>query len=136
MRLTDPTDLLRSVSSQRYEDLLKACRTGVARRKLAPRPSKSANGSNDGVADPVAYVEPSLAQPLAHSEGMVSDREPKRLGSGQRNAISSRIYKLGDFVDTDAVRLHLNTWVRWYQTISNQSCADHTRFLYPTKPYR
>lgn len=101
MTLTDPRELLQDVSEKEYNRCRETCRSWYA----------GTNGSS--AIEPVLeaglpeYVEPNFLPNMPES----TDGDTVRLGteaSLPKNAaighISSRVYRMGDFVDTDAVR--------------------------------
>lgn len=92
MKLTDPCELLRYIPQETYENYLALCK----RLKAGPR---SKFPEQD--AGPI-YVEPSLLVSTASSGQIagvadLTDRAPWKV-------IEGKAYKMGDYVDTDAVR--------------------------------
>ncbi|KAK1573053.1 aconitase [Colletotrichum navitas] len=105
MTLSDPTDLLRDVDEAKYDDLLQRCKAWRNRNSIAP-PTKHAHGDvQDG---DIEYVEPVLTAVAVHQsvvqlaqEGPASKTTGVRLD--ETNVFQGRVFKMGDFVDTDAI---------------------------------
>uniref|UniRef100_C9K7B9 Aconitase AMT8 n=1 Tax=Alternaria alternata TaxID=5599 RepID=AMT8_ALTAL len=98
MTLTDPCDLLNDVSETTFKEYLARCKVarGGSESKLAG--GKQANN--------VQYIEPCLLGENARSaEGEVPALEAAAvsLDDARLGSINSRIYKLDDYVDTDAI---------------------------------
>ncbi|KAL3444271.1 aconitase iron-sulfur domain-containing protein [Aspergillus insuetus] len=105
MRVTDPRRLLSQISTERYKTLLEQCRqTRQSSVTTTRQPTKIASQQTRPVSPMPAYVEPYLsAQPTP-----ASARHPQYEGqpsndNGQSDIITSKVYLLGDFVDTDAI---------------------------------
>ncbi|WYZ36326.1 hypothetical protein EsH8_XII_000076 [Colletotrichum jinshuiense] len=105
MTLSDPTDLLQDVDEARYKDCLQRCKAWRNRKTIAP-PTKHAHGDvQDG---DIEYVEPALTAVAVHQSVVQLTQEgaASKTTGGQldgTNAIQGRVFKMGDFVDTDAI---------------------------------
>ncbi|PYI32536.1 aconitase family protein [Aspergillus indologenus CBS 114.80] len=107
MQLTDPRPLLQQVSVERYQTLLASCR----RMKAEPRGKlrdRLKNNTSPVVAPPMPpVVEPylSVRNPAAtpSTKTLSSELEQTQFNSAPAEVLRSRISRLGDFVDTDAI---------------------------------
>ncbi|PYH82676.1 aconitase iron-sulfur domain-containing protein [Aspergillus uvarum CBS 121591] len=107
MQLTDPRPLLQQVSVERYQTLLASCR----RMKAEPRGKLRdhlKNNTSPVVTPPMPpVVEPylSVRNPAATPSKTtpVPDLEQTQSNSAPAEVLRSRISRLGDFVDTDAI---------------------------------
>lgn len=118
MVLEDPTDLLKDVSEARYIECLQAC-TSWRRR---PNKSTSRLGAGpgpepDGNPQRLEYVEPNLA-PKAREESSEGNTSNAQTSLGEHDGdglvphrvlstIRGKVYRFGDFIDTDAVSSHI-----------------------------
>lgn len=108
MTLSDPEDLLRDVDEARYNECLRQCKAWRNRDNVALQtPQKTHDDSQDGE---VEYVEPELtAETDQPGKAQLGEKDTTAgTTSGQpdgTNAIRGRIFKMGDFVDTDAVSI-------------------------------
>lgn len=87
MTLTDPAELLNDLSVTTYQDFLS--RIPSRKRKVAP------------TSEEIQHAEPRLlhsAVPISVSRASVPDASQRKL-----RPIRSAIYRIGDYVDTDAV---------------------------------
>ncbi|KAL3472877.1 aconitase iron-sulfur domain-containing protein [Aspergillus californicus] len=103
MRVTDPRPFLSQISPERYQMLLDKCRRWKATEGAAGRnPAKASKQYTRPIPTMPAYLEPSLvgpplpAGPQPETSHGINTRESDK-------AISSKVYALGDFVDTDAI---------------------------------
>ncbi|KAL3485306.1 aconitase iron-sulfur domain-containing protein [Aspergillus germanicus] len=106
MRVTDPRPLLSQISPERYQRLLEQCRqTRKSTVTTTRQPAKIASKLTRPVAAMPAYVEPYLSvQPTPASASYPRYREYQPSNTdGQSDIITSKVYALGDFVDTDAI---------------------------------
>lgn len=112
MTLCDPADLLRDVDEARYNECLQQCMAWRNRGNVAPQ-TKPARGDLQQEGD-VEYVEPVLRaerdQPGQAQPGENDTTTADETGGGRldgTNTIEGRVFKMGDFVDTDAVSIFL-----------------------------
>ncbi|KAL4865743.1 hypothetical protein BDV12DRAFT_174005 [Aspergillus spectabilis] len=105
MRVIDPRPLLNQISPQRYQTLLDKCRDWKMAGGAASRhPAKVANQRIRHTPPMPAYVEPYRSfqvPPLLNAPR--SERVHEKTSNGRDETINSRVYALGDFVDTDAI---------------------------------
>lgn len=96
MSLTDPRPFLAEIDPQNYITLLKSCQKPQKPKQIDTPPEKSPR---------VEYVEPNIVQGPHNKDfyGVMTSGE-----TVERSPISAvvtgKVYSLGDFVDTDAVR--------------------------------
>ncbi|KAL3429899.1 aconitase iron-sulfur domain-containing protein [Aspergillus tetrazonus] len=109
MRLTDPRPLLSQIPPERYQMLLDKCRDWRTAGPAAGRhPAKIAIANQRTKLAPTfpAYVEPyrSFQPPVPPSlDQPQSIKDDGKTGSGEDGIITSKVFALGDFVDTDAI---------------------------------
>nr|WOZ30804.1 McfD [Coleophoma empetri]BAN91491.1 putative 3-isopropylmalate dehydratase [Coleophoma empetri] len=105
MQLTNPAALLAQVSPDRYKSLLESCQN-YKNRTQKVRSSKKPNVRNTVSVMP-PYVEPHLyAGQTLTSKDIIEihpTAEVRQETSGASNIIESKVYAVGDFVDTDAI---------------------------------
>lgn len=94
MTLTDPQKFLAKVDSNHFHSLLGKT-SNIQEQTLAPAAVKS-------VKTPIRYVEPHLT-PLNALQDADVPVKIRTTEARPRTVLRSRIYALGDFVDTDAV---------------------------------
>ena len=93
MKLTDPTELLAEVSVERYNELL-----AVAKARGA---KKSETSSSKPASKLLEYLEPNFT--FGDPAALAAPAEVSQDVGGSQQVIKSKVYALGDFVDTDAV---------------------------------
>ncbi|KAL4789412.1 aconitase iron-sulfur domain-containing protein [Aspergillus venezuelensis] len=109
MRLTDPRPFLSQIPPERYQTLLDKCRDWRTAEPAAGRHlAKIAIANQRKKAAPTmpAYVEPyrSFQSPVSPSLGPPQTTEDHGKTSNRESGIiTSKVYALGDFVDTDAI---------------------------------
>ncbi|RDW80791.1 putative 3-isopropylmalate dehydratase [Coleophoma crateriformis] len=104
MQLTNPAVLLAQVSPDRYKSLLGSCQSYKNRTQRA-RASKKPNFRKTVPLMP-PYVEPHLypgPSLTGKGNGIHTAAEAGRETGGTINVIESKVYAVGDFVDTDAI---------------------------------
>ncbi|KAL0941577.1 aconitase [Colletotrichum truncatum] len=103
MTLSDPTNLLREVDETRYNEYLQKCKAWRNRQNVVPPKKPVQSGSQDS---DVEYVEPGLKPVQAQQTRTQSSPRAtasETTGGGLDNIIQGQIFKMGDFVDTDAI---------------------------------
>nr|QIW91870.1 HtyD [Phialomyces arenicola] len=105
MTLTDPRSLLSQVSVERYQMLLENCRRSKT-KGLNLRHRKINSVQNSVPGSMPSYVEPYLSlrtAPALSNLQSGAERGIEQKTSGSVDVIKSKVYALGDFVDTDAI---------------------------------
>ncbi|KAL2797328.1 aconitase iron-sulfur domain-containing protein [Aspergillus keveii] len=106
MRVTDPRPLLSQISTERYQTLLEKCRQTKRSSVAASRqPAKIASQQIRPVSPMPAYVEPCLSvqpTPASATHPRYKEDQPPKSQTNS-DSIISKLYALGDFVDTDAI---------------------------------
>ncbi|KAL4768701.1 aconitase iron-sulfur domain-containing protein [Aspergillus nidulans var. acristatus] len=109
MRVTDPRPLLSQIPPGRYQTLLDKCRDWRSAEPAAGRrPGKIAIANQRTKPAPTmpAYVEPyrSFQPPVPlSSDQPQSMKDHGKTSNGENGILISKVYALGDFVDTDAI---------------------------------
>lgn len=137
MHLTDATPLLNQVSAERFERLLAACRTKRSKHSDTRRPMKLGDLESPDHGNSLSYVEPSLSRQTAQGVSNMPKTQGalKQQGAGAgQDTIKSKIYALGDFVDTDAVSDNEICYVVYQPKASDHQAIDHPRRLYLAEP--
>ncbi|KAL4884497.1 aconitase iron-sulfur domain-containing protein [Aspergillus karnatakaensis] len=105
MKVTDPRPLLARVSPEQYEQLLRKCRDYKVSKPTASRQAAKVSRQRVKPATMPAYVEPYLSfqqRATLPYQPQIKFEQASHLQE-HNGKITSKVYAVGDFVDTDAI---------------------------------